>query len=265
MLLTRILHRHCGAVARSPASRRCRPRPPCRTEAIGRLGHYRPACHDRPDATFNAVRRAPLLRFPEFPFSTHRPRRALFPKAAGLRTCPAAAFSRRLPPALSRGPGLGVASPLRFSALRQDQCGVARSADATRQVLRSHRITRRNRRAAKWIVSTGTSVVFWSIRAGAVGETDSSHCDSHARGGPVGPSAISPHLPDRPGWVMRRRVLSRGVPLPAVPGLARPCRDEWSFPLRHARAWRSYASALQTRSFALSSDGAPGVLYPSQV
>jgi len=46
----------------------------------------------------------------------------------------------------------------------------------------------------------------------------------HARGGPVGPSAFTPHSSHRPGRVMRRRVLSRGVPLPAVPGLTRPCR-----------------------------------------
>jgi len=36
-------------VTRSPAPRRPRPRPPCRTEAIGRLGHYGQTRHDRPD------------------------------------------------------------------------------------------------------------------------------------------------------------------------------------------------------------------------
>ena len=45
--------------------------------------------------------RAPLLRF-RVPFSTHRPRRALVPKAAGLRTCPAPAFCARRSPALHR-------------------------------------------------------------------------------------------------------------------------------------------------------------------
>jgi len=45
--------------------------------------------------------RAPLLRF-RVPFSTHRPRRALVPKAAGPRTCPAPAFCARRSPALHR-------------------------------------------------------------------------------------------------------------------------------------------------------------------
>jgi len=66
---------------------------PCRTEAIGRPGHYgRIRVTTGPIDPF-VVDRAPLLRFRRIPFSTHGSRRALLPKAASLRTCPAPAFT----------------------------------------------------------------------------------------------------------------------------------------------------------------------------
>lgn len=93
---------------------RDRPVAPNQSAGHGHHGHTR---HDRPDITILA-RRAPLLRF-RVPFSTHRPRRALVPKAAGLRPCPAPAFCARLVARASEPRTLRStnASPLRFSAL----------------------------------------------------------------------------------------------------------------------------------------------------
>ena len=192
------------------------------------------------------MQRAPLLRF-RVPFSTPRPRRALFPKAAGLRTCPAPAFGLRLPPALTRGPRSAMLRPCGFPL-----CGKMSAASLDPRTFGSGSFDRRERvarprsthafacrlpsRRSRLHRSTGRDLHrLWSVaRVRSVKPTRLIR-DPHARGGPVGPSALSPHLPYRPGRVIRRRVLSRGVPLPAVPGLARPCRYEWSFPLRHAR------------------------------
>jgi hypothetical protein len=210
--------RHCGVVTRSPASRRPRPRPPCRTEAIGRLGHYGQIRHDRPDRSF-MVARAPLLRF-YVPFSTRQPRRALFPKAAGLRTCPASAFPHfGSPSARALIADLGQRrSPLRFFASRRDHMrrvardrrtvGVGRSIVAN--VSRDPAHTRVCRIAGHAFIDREDAISrrLPVLHAGAVGETDSSLFVPHARGGPVGPSCslrrfrISPpgpgHSPTRP-------------------------------------------------------------------
>lgn len=85
--------RHCGVVTCSPASRRPRPRPPRaapkQSADSGTTGKSVTTGPIRDP--FAVIARAPLLRF-YVPFSTRQPRRALFPKAAGLRTCPASAF-----------------------------------------------------------------------------------------------------------------------------------------------------------------------------
>ena len=93
--------RHCGAVTRSPASRRSSPATAL-SRRINRPGMGTTGILVTTGPASSSWRgRAPLLRF-RVPFSTHRPRRALVPKAAGLRTCPAPAFCARRSPALHR-------------------------------------------------------------------------------------------------------------------------------------------------------------------
>jgi len=122
-LASSLRRRHTFACisASSPATA-----PPRPNQSAGH-GHYGPTRHDRPDPVFMPDR-APLLRF-RVPFSTHRPRRALIPKAAGLRTCPAPAFCARLSPALAcHGPDdRRTLRPCGFPLYQQGQCGVARS------------------------------------------------------------------------------------------------------------------------------------------
>jgi len=109
-----VSRRHCGAVARLPASRRPRPRPPCRTEPIGRLGHYGQTRHDRPDPSlWRESGTSPEVWSPSAHIS--RVARSL-PKAAGLRTCPASAFSLcAFRPRFGTGPRSACARPCGFS------------------------------------------------------------------------------------------------------------------------------------------------------
>jgi len=86
-------------VTRSPAPRRPRPRPPCRTEAIGRLGHYGQTRHDRPDPALRGGSGAS----PEVWSPTAHTSRVALSGAAGLRTIPLRRFARR-PPALDGEP-----------------------------------------------------------------------------------------------------------------------------------------------------------------
>jgi hypothetical protein len=104
-----------------------RPRPPRRAESIGRAWALR-AYSSRPARSRFQSGRAPLLRF-RVPFSTRRPRRALSPKAAGLRTCPAPAFGARFSPALAcHGPDdQQTRRPCGFPLYQRGHCGVARS------------------------------------------------------------------------------------------------------------------------------------------
>jgi len=164
--------------------------------------------------------RATLLRF-DVPFSTRQPRRALAPKAAGLRTYPAAAFFASAFRPRCAGPQLAMRRPCGFSLFDKIKAASLdpRTVGVGLAVTFKHasQATRLNDRLDL------IPVVFWSSARVRSVKPTRLICP-HARGGPVGPSAFTPHSSHRPGRVMRRRVLSRGVPLPAVPGLTRPCR-----------------------------------------
>jgi hypothetical protein len=194
--------------------------------------------------------RAPLLRF-RVPFSTHRPRRALIPKAAGLRTCPAPAFSLSRPPAPYRATDLHGRRTLRpcgFPLYQRGHCGVARpggrfgtefcgpasfsraACDALHdEQNRVDSISRRLRSVARVRSVKPTRLMIFP----------------HARGGPADRAALSAtpprdlaaragHAPTRP--------LRAAFRYPHPGAVARPCRTSGSFPLRVA-----------------SSGGAPGV------
>jgi hypothetical protein len=194
------------------------------------------------------ARRAPLLRF-RVPFSTRRPRRALVPKAAGLRTCPAPAFDVPARPR-SHATDLRTAnvSPLRFSALP------ARSSRrrSIRWTLRGQSCDSAFSRVAcdaiKRTEPCRLELPSSSVRrAGAVGETDSSHVARTLAADP--PTELSllrrldlaarvGHAPTRPLRAAFR------YPLPGA--IARPCRTRRSFPrgLVRRRSWGSFPSQV---------------------
>jgi len=104
-----------------------------------------------------------------------------------------------------------VRSPSRFFAVRQDQRGVARSGGRAGWVVRL--FSAAQVRPLNTVLTRSPSSCGPSARVGSVKPT---RLFPHARGGPVGPSAFTPRLSQRPSRVMHRRVLSRGVPLPAA-------------------------------------------------
>jgi hypothetical protein len=121
-----ISRRRCGAVARSPVSRRPRPRPsvPHRSNRPARaLRANSRASRPARSVTF-MVDRAPLLRVGPLQH-TSAASRALAPKAAGLRTYPAAAFPHHLPPALGRDLGRRAFALAVFRLDRREPCAAS--------------------------------------------------------------------------------------------------------------------------------------------
>jgi len=200
--------------------------------------------------------RATLLRF-DVPFSTRQPRRALAPKAAGLRTYPAAAFFASAFRPRCAGPRLAMRRPCGFSLFDKIKAASLdpRTVGVGLAVTFKHasQATRLNDRLDL------IPVVFWSSARVRSVKPTRLICP-HARGGPVGPSAFTPHSSHRPDRVMRRRVLSRGVPLPAVPGLTRPCRTRGPSLCNMCDACDGLFHHTSRASHAASSGGAPGVL-----
>jgi hypothetical protein len=141
-LPTRTMHspvqrRHRGVVARSPASRR-------RASATARSAPKQSADPGTTDGSVSRPARSAIpgrqgasLEVSHVPFSTRRSRRALAPKAAGLRTCPAPAFMPAFRPRFFHGPRSVGIRPCGFSLFRRDRRGVARSGGRSGWVVRS--------------------------------------------------------------------------------------------------------------------------------
>ena len=224
------LRRHCGVVTRSPASRRSSP-----ATALSRRIN-RPGM----GTTGILVTTGPISLFKRsgaslevsVPFSTRRPRRALSPKAAGLRTCPAPAFGARFSPALAcHGPDdQRTRRPCGFPLYQRGHCGVARSGGRFRaescgpascsrvardalhdEQNRADSISHRLRSVARvWSVKPTRLMIF-----------------PHARGGPADRAALCPtpprdlaarlgHAPTRP--------LRAAFRYPHPGAVARPCQ-----------------------------------------
>jgi len=219
---------------------------PTATESIGQKWALR-AYSSRPARSRLLTRSAPLLRF-RVPFSTHRPRRALIPKAAGLRTCPAPAFYAHLSPALAcHGPDdrrtrrpCGFPLYQRVIAASLDPVDALGLSPAAPHHLAASLATRSmtNRTVSTQFPSSSVR------RAGAVGETDSSH-DLPARSRRTRRSSCSVLTPPRD-------LAARAGHAPT-----RPLRAAFRYPHPGAvaRPCRTSGPSL----FLASSGGAPGV------